>query len=93
MANIKQYRYLLDFLACGHKKETVAFLGIINKMQHKMLSKMFCNILDGKILMTDQQFKSLQKHKSFIQKVARGKATSSVLARNHIILSDIIQII
>ena len=58
-----------------------------------MLSKMFCDILDGKILMTDQQFKGLQKHKSLIQKVARGKATRSVLARNHIILSDIIQII
>ena len=93
MANIKRHRYLLDFLIYGNKKEKVAFLKIINKMQHKMLSKMFCDILDGKILMTDQQFKSLQKHKSFIRKVARGKATSTILARNHKILADIIKII
>ena len=75
VANIKQHRYLLDFLIYGNKKEKVAFLK------------------DYQILMMDQQFKSLQKHKSFIRKVARGKATSTILARNHKILSDIIKII
>ena len=75
MANIKQHRYLLDFLIYGNIKEKVAFLK------------------DYQILMMDQQFKSLQKHKSFIRKVARGKATSTILARNHKILSDIIKII
>ena len=92
MSWIKNQTSFINFLLFSHEKQNRAMLKLMDNNQYKVLQKIAQNILNETFPLTVSQYIALSPHKTFIRKLAKGKASRNHIAQNYKVVHHIIKI-
>lgn len=82
------------YFQCLSKKSkaNVIFLQLASQKQLRILKTMTKKILNGDLKATKNELKTLSKNKKFIRRLATTKTSTSLLKKNHSVISQLVRI-